>query len=142
MIERLVAKRGGRIVSAAGEGTETDDPANELFRRIIDSFAAYERALIAARTRAALAAKRQRNERTSRFAPFGYRIATDGRTLVREETEQEILGVIGRRRAKGESLRAIAAYLNAIGSRTRAGSLWRFEYVRSVAGRMRGETAA
>jgi DNA invertase Pin-like site-specific DNA recombinase len=27
MIERLIATRGARIVSAAGEGTESDDPA-------------------------------------------------------------------------------------------------------------------
>ena len=27
MIERLIAKRGARVVSAAGEGTDSDDPA-------------------------------------------------------------------------------------------------------------------
>jgi DNA invertase Pin-like site-specific DNA recombinase len=65
MIERLIAKRGARVVSAAGEGTDSDDPAALLMRRLIDSFAEYERALIAARTRAALAAKRRRGERVS-----------------------------------------------------------------------------
>ena len=63
MIERLIAKRGARVVSAAGEGTDSDDPSALLMRRLIDSFAEYERALIAARTRAALAAKRRRGER-------------------------------------------------------------------------------
>jgi DNA invertase Pin-like site-specific DNA recombinase len=53
MIERLIAKRGARVVSAAGEGTDSDGPAALLMRRLIDSFAEYERALIAARTRAA-----------------------------------------------------------------------------------------
>src|SRR5262245_51029815 len=54
MIERLVAKRGARIVSAAGEGTEGgNDPAAVLMRRLIDSFGEYERLIIAARTRAA-----------------------------------------------------------------------------------------
>jgi hypothetical protein len=33
MIERLVAKRGARVISAAGEGTESDDPAGLLMRR-------------------------------------------------------------------------------------------------------------
>src|SRR5207344_467275 len=59
MIERLIAKRGARVVSAAGEGTDSDDPSAVLMRRLIDSFAEYERALIAARTRAALAAQRR-----------------------------------------------------------------------------------
>ena len=38
MIERLVAKRGARVVSAAGEGTETDEPSALLMRRLIDSY--------------------------------------------------------------------------------------------------------
>jgi DNA invertase Pin-like site-specific DNA recombinase len=33
MIERLFAKRGARVISAAGEGTESDDPAGLLMRR-------------------------------------------------------------------------------------------------------------
>ena len=38
MIERLVAKRGARLISAAGEGTESDDPAGVLMRlRLIPS---------------------------------------------------------------------------------------------------------
>jgi hypothetical protein len=31
----LVAKRGARVVSAAGEGTDSDDPATLLMRRLI-----------------------------------------------------------------------------------------------------------
>lgn len=81
MIERLIVKRGARIVSAAGEGTDCDDPSAVLMRRLIDSFGEYERLIIAARTCAALSAKRRRGERTSRFAPFGYQLAHDGRRL-------------------------------------------------------------
>ena len=48
LIERLVAKRGASVVSAAGEGTGNgDDPSGLLMRRLIDSFAEYEAALIA-----------------------------------------------------------------------------------------------
>src|SRR4030095_4225281 len=94
MIERLVAKRGGRVISAAGEGTESDDPAGVLMRRLIDSFAEYERLIISARTRAALAAKRRRGERVSRFAPYGFRFASDGRTVEPEPVEQPTLARI------------------------------------------------
>jgi DNA invertase Pin-like site-specific DNA recombinase len=132
MIERLVAGRGARIVSAAGEGTDSNDPAGVLMRRLIDSFAEYERALIAARTRAALAAKRRRGERVSGYAPYGYRVAADGRMLERAEAEQATIGLIHTAREEGRSLRAIAADLNARGLRTRSGAPWRYEYVRAI----------
>ncbi len=132
LIERLIAKRGARVISAAGEGTDSDDPSGMLMRRLIDSFAEYERLIIGARTRAALAAKRRRGERVSRFAPFGYAIAIDGLTLIPVDEEQETMRMIKQRRAAGCSLRAIAAELNIVGLRTRAGSVWRFEYIRSL----------
>jgi DNA invertase Pin-like site-specific DNA recombinase len=132
MIERLIAKRGARVVSAAGEGTDSDDPAALLMRRLIDSFAEYERALIAARTRAALAAKRRRGERVSGLVPFGYRLGADGRTLLPAEDEQRTIETIQLLRDGGESMRAIAGRLNGLGLRTRSGAPWRFEYVRRV----------
>jgi DNA invertase Pin-like site-specific DNA recombinase len=137
MIERLIAKRGARVVSAAGEGTDgaADDPSGVLFRRLVDSFAEYERLIIGARTRAALAAKRRRGERISRHAPFGYRLADDGRTLVADALEQTTLDAILKRRAAGQTLRRIADTLNHDGLTTRAGTPWRFEYIRSLLSR-------
>jgi site-specific DNA recombinase len=132
MIERLIAKRGARVVSAAGEGTENDDPSAVLMRRLIDSFAEYERLIIAGRTRSALAAKRRRGERISRFAPYGYRLGADERALEPSRSEQETIRAIRAHRAAGLSLQAIADALNASGARTRVGSPWRFEYVRAV----------
>jgi DNA invertase Pin-like site-specific DNA recombinase len=132
MIERLIAKRGARIVSAAGEGTETDDPAALLMRRLIDSFAEYERALIAARTRAALAAKRRRGERVSGRLPFGYKLAADRRTLLMDEDEQRTVVAVAQLHAAGCSLRRIADELNQRGSRTRSGALWRHQYVAAM----------
>jgi DNA invertase Pin-like site-specific DNA recombinase len=132
MIERLIAKRGARVISAAGEGTDSDDPTAMLMRRLIDSFAEYERALIAARTRAALAAKRRRGERVSGIIPFGYRLGADGRALEGEAGEQQTLATIRLLRASGASLRAVATELNRRGLLTRAGTSWRFEYVRSL----------
>jgi DNA invertase Pin-like site-specific DNA recombinase len=132
LIERLIAKRGARVVSAAGEGTDSDDPSGLLMRRLIDSFAEYERALIAARTKSALAAKRRRGERVSRFAPYGFRLREDGERLEPDDAEQIILAIIRAERASGCSLAHIAATLNEAGRLTRAGTPWRFEYVRSL----------
>jgi DNA invertase Pin-like site-specific DNA recombinase len=132
MIERLVAKRGARIISAAGEGTESDDPSGILMRRLIDSFGEYERLIISARTRAALAAKRRRGERVCGVVPFGYVLAADRKTLNADADEQSTIELIRSLRASGLSMPAIADELNRRGLRTRAGSPWRFEYVRGV----------
>ena len=50
-IEKETKAKGVRIVSIAGEGTESDDPTAVLMRRMIDAFAEYERKVIAARTK-------------------------------------------------------------------------------------------
>ncbi len=72
LLERLVARKGARIISASGEGTSDDDPSSMLMRRIVDAFGEYERLLIGARTKAALKAKRDRGESCGNV-PYGFR---------------------------------------------------------------------
>jgi DNA invertase Pin-like site-specific DNA recombinase len=132
MLERLVARKGARIVSAAGEGTESDEASAVLQRRILDSFAEYERLIIGQRTRAALRAKRERGE-VAGTVPFGYRLADDGRALLVEPAEQLILALIRELRAGGHTLRAIAEALNRRGFTTRRGTTWRHQYVAGLA---------
>ncbi len=55
LVERLVERRGGRVYSAAGEGTDDDGPTGQLMRTMVDAFAAYERAIIRVRTESAMA---------------------------------------------------------------------------------------
>jgi DNA invertase Pin-like site-specific DNA recombinase len=126
MTERLVERAGARIASAAGEGTDADDPASVLMRSIIDAFAQYERALIASRTKAALAIKKQRGELTGN-APLGKRVVA-GRLLM-DERETEALAAIRSLRSQGYSLRAIASELEARGIYNRAGRRWHAEAV-------------
>lgn len=121
MIESMAARVGARVLSAAGEG-EGDDPSALLMRRMVDAFAEYERALIAARTRAALAVKRGRGELTG-TAPLGKAIADDGIKLVEDAAERRALDLIGELRAGGMSLRAIVDELNARGIPAR-GERW------------------
>lgn len=121
LIEAAAARVGARVVSAAGEGTDADenDPAAQLLRRLIDAFAEYERALIAARTRAALAVKSRRGERVG-GVPYGFE-AVEGR-LVKVAHEQA--GIVRARqlRAGGLSLAAVGQQLAREGWRSRAGS--------------------
>jgi DNA invertase Pin-like site-specific DNA recombinase len=119
MIERLTVDAGARVLSAAGEGTESDDPASCLMRAMVDAFAAYERALIAARTKAALGVKRSRGECVGE-APYGWR-ADDAGRLVPDATEQAVIVRVRALRASGMTLRAIVAALQAAGVPTRSG---------------------
>lgn len=122
MVEAAAARVGARIVSAAGEG-DGDDPAAILMRRMVDAFAEYERHMIRARTKAALAVKRSRGERVSGKAPFGYCFDENGRGLLLREDEQHTIEHVRELHAAGMSLNAIAAALNAEGVPAR-GARW------------------
>jgi DNA invertase Pin-like site-specific DNA recombinase len=131
MIARLAQRKGARIVSAAGEGTDADDPTQRLMAQLIDSFAEYERALIRQRTKAALAVKKERGERVGNIE-FGYRLSPDGRTLEPWPKEQTALSIIRDMRALGCSYQAIADELTAQGILTRGGHPWPRQLVHRV----------
>lgn len=124
MIEAAVNRKGARIVSAAGEGTDGDGPTDVLMRRIVDAFAEYERLIIKARTAAALQAKIRRGERCGKVR-FGYDLATDGKTLVPRADEQEAIALMRQLRAEGQTLREIAEELERRGVATKEGREWR-----------------
>lgn len=119
VIERAAASAGARIVSAQGEGTDADDPAALLQRGIVDLFAQHERAVIRARTRAALRAKRARGERAG-TVPFGFVADAAGR-LTPCPAEQAVIARARALRAAGASLRRVVARLAAAGFVSRAG---------------------
>lgn len=123
MVEGAAAARGAVVVSAAGEGNG-DDPAGLLMRRIVDVFSEYERAMIRARTKAALAAKARRGERVG-TVPYGWRVGEDGARLMPDPEEEAVLERIRAMAGAGMSLRAIADALNRAGTPAR-GARWHF----------------
>lgn len=118
-IERTVAKRRASVLAADGVGNG-DGAADAFLRSILDATAAFERSLIAGRTRAAMAAKRRAGERTGQI-PFGWTLGEDGR-LVEVAAEQKVLANILACRAAGMSLRAIASILTEANVMTQAGT--------------------
>src|SRR5580658_2053782 len=120
-VESAAAAAGAVVSSAAGEGNGST-PADEFMRGVIDSASRYERALIRARTTAALAVIRARGHKTGGSVPYGYRLDADGRTLVAVESEQAILARARALAAEGRSLRAVAAQLTLEGHTSRKGS--------------------
>lgn len=100
----------------AGNGASA---ADQFMRTMLDGAAAYERALIRARTSAALRAKRARGERAG-TTPWGYRSAADGR-LVADEVERAITLRAQELLTSGLTHRAIVAQLALEGVRGRRG---------------------
>lgn len=123
MIEAAIERKGGQIISAAGEGTDNDDPSSILMRRIIDAFAEYERLIIKARTRAALQIKKDKGQRVGHI-PFGYQLSQDGIHLEHNKNEQSILKQINILQNKGYSIREIAIKMNSNQLFNRNGTPW------------------
>lgn len=117
-IERAVARRGAKVRSADGVGNG-DTPADQFMRTVLDGAAAYERALIRARTRAALQARRAQLKRAGEV-PWGYAARDDG-SLEVNPCERAVIDRVLSLRAEGRSLRGIVKALDVEGARARSG---------------------
>ena len=117
-IDRAVASSGSRVVSADGTANG-DTPADAFMRTILDAAAQYERALIRSRTKAALAAKRAKGERTG-TVPYGFAADECGR-LVECAAEQAVIAQVRALRDAGLTFRGIVAELARVGVVGRTG---------------------
>lgn len=133
MLERMALDAGARIVSAAGEGTDSNDPSARLMRTLVDAFAEYERAMIAARTRAALKAKRARGERAG-TVPYGFTSDAAGR-LSPCPAERAVIAQVHALRAAGVTLRGIVAELARAGVVGRTGNALAMAQVQNILAR-------
>lgn len=132
MIERSAARPGASVVTCCGAG-DGEGPEALLMRRMIDAFAEYERELIRARTRAALAAKKARGEVVGEL-PIGSERAADGCKLAVNADEARAVALIRALRCDGMSLREIAAELSVRGVAAR-GARWHATTVARVLAR-------
>lgn len=130
LIERQVARHGGKVVAADGNGNG-DDAHAQLARGMADLFASHEREMIKERTRAALAVKRSKGERTGSI-PLGYHVGPDGKTLVKDRREQRAVRTAVKLRADGHSYRDVAGRMDEMGIATRTGRPWDPQQVRRM----------
>ena len=135
-VEKELKVRGARVVSAAGEGTDTDDDIGGLIlRRVTEMFAEVEREQIKVRTKVALAAKRRRGEKLGGTVPLGFDVEQDSngtKRLVPSKRDQNALALMRTLHAKGYSLRAIGAELHKRGHKTKRGGKWHAKVIRSA----------
>ena len=118
-VERAASTAGARVVSADG-ATNAAGVEGMMLRGMTDLFAAVEREMIRARTKAALAAKSAKGERTGELA-YGFRLAADGVHVEPDQAEQAVLAVVRELRAAGLSQRAIVGELAVRGLVSRVG---------------------
>jgi DNA invertase Pin-like site-specific DNA recombinase len=117
-VEQMARDAGAKVRTAHGVSVE-DTPEGMLLRGLMDLFAQYERAVIRARTRAALSVKRSKGEKYTRRAPLGFRFE-DGR-VVEDPTERDMLARVREMKGRGVSLARVAGILNAEGALCRGG---------------------
>jgi DNA invertase Pin-like site-specific DNA recombinase len=123
MIEAMVNRKKAKVVSAAGEGTDSDGSGSVFMRRIIDAVAELERNVIGERTRAAMQAMKRKNERVGHI-PFGFRLSADGEHIEMDAGERAILKQIRELMDSGLSVRKIVSEMNRRKAFNRGGRPW------------------
>ena len=123
-VERMLEKKGCRLVSVCNEGTATDTPQDKLMRQMVVLFAEYERSVIRARISACLQNKKAKGERVGTI-PYGFQLGPNG-TLVECPESQNVLSMVQKERESGKSWRSIVEVLNGAGVLNRRGRKWNY----------------
>lgn len=109
------------IIDMGGQAISTNSAIGKLFLTMLAGFAEFERGLISERTRAAMAHKKAHNEFLGNV-PYGYTI--DGKNLVVDLDEMQIIRYIYSLRQQGKTLQAIADTLNEKDVPTKISGKW------------------
>jgi DNA invertase Pin-like site-specific DNA recombinase len=118
------------IIDLAGTAIDTRSAVGRMFFTLTAAFAEMERNLTSERTVAALAHKKATKRVYSRITLFGF--DRDGDVLKENQKEMEVVRQIQQLKAKGVSLRRIAAILNETGTPTKLGRQWHLVTVQKV----------
>lgn len=118
LMERFQRARVG--FTAIQEAVDTTSATGELFLNIVGSISQWERRVNGERTKTAMAHCQTQGRRVSRWAPYGFSLASGGR-LRTQPREQATLARIVALRSSGFSLRAISRELAAKGILARNG---------------------
>ena len=104
-------------------GANGDNPEQLLMRRILNTFAEYERKKINERTSNALQAKKAQGYKLG-AAPFGYTHSKDRKSYIINNDEMEIVEIVKVLRNDKNPWRIVADELNKMGYTNRRGNNW------------------
>lgn len=128
--ERL--SRADADLVSLSEKIDTTTAAGKMVFRLLAVMAEFERDLISERTTTAMQHKRSKGERVGSI-PVGYMLASDGVSLIPNESQQEAIKLIRQLRDAGLSMRAIAEELTRRGVPTsKGGTTWKHSTVQRI----------
>lgn len=125
-----LARRDQWTLHVVEEGIDSSGPEAEALVRVLGSMVCLDSEEHGARTSAALAELRRQGRRTSRHAPYGYRL--EGDRLVEVPEEKVVFALAEELRAGGLGCVRIAKELNRRGLRARNGREWYGQLVERV----------
>ncbi|MDP9299631.1 MAG: recombinase family protein [Actinomycetota bacterium] len=132
----------GKAVHTVEDGEvrqdDPDDPMRKAMRKMRGVLAELDKDTVVMRLRKGKQAKRAEGGFIGGQVPFGYR--AEGGRLVADASEQEVIAKIHEMHRNGESLRGIAARLQAESVSTRSGGEWHPTQVARILGRARGSS--
>jgi DNA invertase Pin-like site-specific DNA recombinase len=113
---------------------DPDDPSRKLIRQILGAVNEYERAMIKLRLRSGRARKSHNGGYAYGPPPLGYR--AEGRQLVADIDEQQVIDRIRTLRAEGRSLREIAETLTEERFKPKRATVWHPGSLRLIVNRL------
>lgn len=138
LVEDYFAGESGRSLMSVSESIDTGSAAGRMTLNLLTTIAQWERETIVERTRSAMAHKRSLGERLGQI-PFGKRLGLDGRTLIDDDVEIEVIKSIRCFYLANYSFQEIAGLLNQRGTRAKNGGDWCASSVRTVYKRSIGQ---
>lgn len=134
LIDGYFGERAGKQLISVSDSVDSASAGGRLALNMMMSVAAWEREVIAERTKAALAVKIKRGERVGAIR-YGYDLAEDGIRLVENEREQATIRVMVALRRGGMTLRGISDELYCLGLRPRSGVRWSHRVIGAIVAR-------
>lgn len=121
------------LVDLGGQPIDTSTAMGRFFLTVMAGVAEMERNLIRERTKAAMGHLATTGKRVGGL-PYGFTLGADGKTLVEEASEQEVIALAHQWRNQGHSLRRIAQELSKLGLTSRTGLAFHPQQVRRMLG--------
>jgi site-specific DNA recombinase len=135
LIDHYFGEKGGRKLFSVGDSIDTRTATGRMMLNMVMTIAQWEREIISERTCGALQHKIKMGERCGKVR-YGHVLASDGRMLADNPSEQETIRLMWSLRCEGRSFRQIADALKARGIETKEGnSTWMPSTIRRILAR-------